>query len=220
MGSAMIQLIVLAGVAVFLILRLRNVLGTREGFEKPSPSKDSAPEIPYRRDFEVIEGGVDRDIGDHVDIKSKTAKALMAMKAAEPEFSVSEFLSGARGAYEMIIMGFESGNMDALKDLLSPDVFDSFSSVVSKREKEGLSVDASFVGVGEMKIKKASFDKNTQEGEVTIRFVAELTSVVKDRAGEIVEGHPTEIKKQRDIWTFARAMGSNDPNWRLVATGE
>ena len=97
MNSSLIQLLVLAGIAVFLILKLRSVLGTREGFEKPTlPVDDARPRV--KRDFEVIEGGPDRDIIDHVADGTDAAKALAAMKMAEPGFSVSEFLSGARGA--------------------------------------------------------------------------------------------------------------------------
>ena len=111
MSSAIIQLLVLAGIAVFLVLRLRNVLGTREGFEKPAVK---APEASRRGrpDLEVIEGGPDRDITDHVEEGSDNAAALGAMKRIEPEFSVSEFLEGARGAYEMILMAFERGEID------------------------------------------------------------------------------------------------------------
>ena len=106
MNSSYLQLIVLAVIAVFLVLKLRSVLGTRDGFEKPPvPLDDARPKS--RRDFEVIEGGPDRDITDHVPDGSPAAKALMAMKSAEPGFSVGTFLTGARSAYEMILMGFE-----------------------------------------------------------------------------------------------------------------
>lgn len=220
MSSAMIQLLVLAGVAFFLIMRLKNVLGTRDGFEgRPQEKPEQGKESPYRRDFEVIEGGVDRDIADHVDVKSTTGKAIAEMKKAEPDFSLSEFLGGARGAYEMILMAFEKGDRDVLRQFLSDDVYASFISVVDAREKEGLNIDATFVGVRELKLKDASFDRMSGEGELKIRFVGELTSVVRDRAGEITEGNPEEIKRQSDTWTFARIMGSKDPNWQLVATG-
>ncbi len=220
MNSAVIQLLVLAGIALFLILRLKNVLGTREGFEKPPQTNGAATgQASARRDFEVIEGGVDHDIADHTDIKGSAGKALAKMKKAEPSFGVTEFLSGARGAYEMILMAFENGDLGTLKQFLSDDVYTSFANVVETRKEEGLKVDASFIGVRELKLTNASFDARTSEGEVTIKFVGELTSVVRDRAGEIVEGNPDEVKRQKDVWTFARIMGSEDPNWQLVATG-
>ncbi|MCE6952294.1 Tim44/TimA family putative adaptor protein [Cereibacter sphaeroides] len=219
MSSSLIQLLVLAGIAVFLIIKLKSVLGTREGFEKPPvPLEDPRPRP--RREFEVIEGGPDRDIIDHVADGSPPAKALAAMKMAEPGFSVSEFLQGARGAYEMIVMAFEKGELDQIRPFLSPEVYESFEAAVQAREAEGLSVEANFVGLREIDIHDATFEREGRIGQIAVRFVGELTSVVRDRAGQIVEGSPTEVKRQRDIWTFERRMGSTDPNWQLVATGE
>lgn len=221
MNAPMIQLLVLAGVAVFLILKLKSVLGTREGFEKP-PEQAPMPETAKekRHTFEVIEGGPDRDITDHVKEGSAAAKALAAMKGAEPSFAVGDFLQGARGAYEMILMGFERGDMDAIKPFISDEVFESFSEGVALREKQGLTIEANFIGVRETTLTKAKFVKTKSRGEVTVKFVGELTSVVRDNAGDIVEDNANEVKRQKDIWTFARSMGSNDPNWKLVATGE
>lgn len=221
MSSAVIQLLVLAGIAIFLILRLKSVLGTREGFEKPPlPMGDAdVPQAP-RRQFDVIEGGPDADIVDHVPDGSPAARALSAMKMAEPEFNVGEFLHGARGAYEMILMAFENGDLDSILPFLSREVYETLAEVVELREKEGLTVHATFVGVRELSLVNATFDRQTQEAEVTVRFVGELSSVVRNSAGEIVEGNPNEIKRQKDVWTFARKMGSDNPNWQLVATGE
>lgn len=220
MSSAVIQLLVLAAIAVFLILRLRSVLGTREGFEKPPlPLPGDGAGRP-RRDFEVIEGGIDADIVDHVKDGSKAAKALAAMKLAEPGFGVGEFLHGARQAYEMILMAFEKGDLDSVLPFLSRDVYESFTAVVEMREREGLTVQASFVGVRELTLVDADFDRETREGEITVRFVGELISVVRDKNGTVVEGDANDIKRQRDVWTFARKMGADDPNWQLVATGE
>lgn len=219
MNSSLIQLLVLAGIAVFLILKLKSVLGTREGFEKPVlPADDERPRI--RKGFEVIEGGPDRDIIDHVPADSAAAKALSAMKGVDPSFNVSEFLGGARGAYEMIFMAFEKGEVERIKPFLSPDVFDSFSEAVAAREVQGLTVEATFIGISELVLQAAEYDKDTREGEITVRFAAELHSVVRNKLGEIVEGNPSEVKRQRDTWSFARTMGSADPNWLLVATGD
>ena len=219
MSNSLIQLLVLAGIAVFLILKLRSVLGTREGFEKPPVPLDEARPKP-RRDFDVIEGGPDRDITDHVADGSPAAKALAGMKMAEPGFSVSSFLSGARGAYEMILMGFEKGEMDKIRPFLAPDVAETFADAIAAREAQGLTVEANFIGLRELALHDASFNRETKEAEVSVRFVGEITSVVRNAAGEVVEGSPTEIKRQRDVWTFARRMGSSDPNWQLVATGD
>jgi predicted lipid-binding transport protein (Tim44 family) len=217
MNSSLLSLLVLAGIAIFLILRLRSVLGTREGFEKtqarPVPSR-SGP----RRDFEVIEGGPDDDITDHVETDSDAAKALAAMKMAEPGFNVREFLQGARGAYEMILMAFERGDVEELRDFLAGDVLETFEVVIRQREEQGLKIDAEFVGIRELALQDATFDRSSGEAEITVRFVGELTSVVRNADGDIIEGDASEIKRQRDVWTFARTMGSDNPNWLLVAT--
>ena len=220
MNSPILQLLVLAGIAVFLILRLKSVLGSREGFEGPPRSQAEPAARDRRQGFEVIEGGPDQDITDHVAEDSDAAAALSDMKRADPSFSVTDFLQGARGAYEMILMSFERGNLDEISPFLSQDVFESFAQVVDAREEQGLSVEAEFAGVREISLVDAAFDSETRTGEVTVRFVGELTSVVRDSTGEIVEGTPGQTKRQRDVWTFERVMASDDPNWRLVATGE
>lgn len=127
MSNEMISLLLLAGIAVFLILRLKNVLGTREGFEKPPlpvPGADNAAK--NRQKFEVIDGGPDRDITDHVKEDSDAAKALGSIKAVEPDMNVAEFLSGARGAYEMILMAFERSEIEEIKPFLADDVYSAF----------------------------------------------------------------------------------------------
>ena len=222
MSNDMIQLLVLAGIAVFLILRLKNVLGTRDGFEKPPLPMPGQNETvnAARRDFEVIEGGPDRDITDNVAEDSPAADALARMKAIEPSFGVSDFLGGAKQAYEMILMAFENGDLDEVVPFLSPDVYETFQEVIDLRKKEGLTVDANFVGVRETSLVDAEFDDKTNLAELTLRFVGELTSVVRDEAGAIVDGNPNEVKRQKDIWTFERVMGADNPNWQLVATGE
>ena len=218
MSSSLIQLLVLAGIAIFLILKLRSVLGNREGFEKPPiPLDELKPRV--KRDFEVIEGGPDRDISDHVADGTNAAKALAAMKAAEPGFSVGTFLGGARSAYEMILMAFEKGELDRIRPFLSDDVEASFAEAIDQREKDGLSVEATFVGMKELALHDATFSRENSMAEISVRFVGEQTYVVRNKAGDIVEGSPKEIKRQRDVWTFARRMGVDDPNWNLVATG-
>jgi predicted lipid-binding transport protein (Tim44 family) len=218
MNSAVIQLLVLAAIAVFLVLRLRNVLGTRDGYEPPVERAVSSPKS--KPHLEVVKGGPDPDIADHVDADSRAGKAFASMKRIEPDFSVSGFQSGASQAYEMILMAFENDDLETLKSFLSPDVYASFSSVVEERQSKGLKVTAHFIGVSELKVADAMFDNANNEAEITMKFVAELTSVVKNAEGEIIEGSSTAIKRQKDIWTFARIMGSDDPNWQLVATGE
>lgn len=219
MDSAVLQLLVLAAVALFLVLRLRSILGTRTGFEPGPEVNTPVPANTPPANLEVIEGGIDRDVADHVDIKSATGKALSKMKIEEPGFSVSEFLGGARQAYEMILMAFEGDDLETLEQFLSDDVFEGFKSVIDDRQAKGLTVNAVFAGVRETKITDATFDAKSKLAEITLQFVGELTSVVKDADGNVVEGDPQKIKRQKDVWTFARHMGVDDPNWELVETG-
>lgn len=216
MNSHMIELLILAGIAVFMVIRLRNALGTREGFEveKETPAEKT------RQEFEVIEGGLDRDIADNADPDSPSGKALRKMKGLEPHFSVTEFLGGARGAYEMILMSFEKGQMDDIKPFLADDVADAFQSVVDARADQGLTVEAEFIGVRETSLVDAEFDEATNTATIDVKFIGELTSAVRNENGEIIEGDTTTIKRQKDIWTFTRVMGTDDPNWILTATGE
>ncbi len=217
MASGGLQLLILAAAAVFMIIRLYSVLGTRDGFEG-TPEKSSGRSV---KKFDVIEGGgADADISDHTDPDSPTGQALLTMKKIEPNFSVSEFLAGSRQAFEMIVMAFETGDQEFLEQYLAPDIFESFSGAITAREDQGLTVEAKFIGVREISLKSADFNEIEKEGEITIRFVGELTSVVKDADGKTVEGSPDVIKKQTAVWTFARLMGTNNPDWLLVATDE
>ena len=216
MNSPLIQLLVLAAIAVFLILRLKNVLGTREGFEKPP-----VPAVPNKRSgpaFEVIEGGPDLDITDHFDEGTAQARALAEMKRIEPSFNVTDFLAGARGAYEMIVMGYERGELDGIESFLSEEIYESFVDGVAAREDQGLTIEANFIGVREMNLENVTLDPDTKEAEMTLKFVAELTQAVRNSEGEIIEGSLTVAKKQKDTWVFSRHMGSDDPNWFLVST--
>lgn len=218
MSSAVLQLVVLAAIAIFLILRLRSVLGSREGFEKPpldAPAQRRTPE----RDFTVVEDTLDPDIADHLPEDSRAADAVAQMKAVEPDFSLGGFLQGARGAYEMILMAYERGDLSEIEPFLAPEVRDSFGAAIAARQGEGLTVEAEFVGLRDVGVLDAGFDPRSGEAEIKVRFTGELTSVVRNVSGAIVEGSTSEIRRQRDVWTFARRMGSDDPNWLLVATG-
>jgi predicted lipid-binding transport protein (Tim44 family) len=220
MGSQMIQIIILAAIALFLILRLRNVLGTREGYEKPREMPGPGPVRRRDRSFEVIEGGsADPDIADVTDPASDTGKALAEMKRVDPNFNVADFAHGARAAYEMIVMAYENGDLETLRPYLSPEVYESFAAAINARGAKGLSVEASFAGIREVKLMDARFDPATSEADITMRFVGELTSVVRDPEGRIVEGAPHELKQQKDVWTFTRDMRSDNPNWQLTGTG-
>ena len=217
--NTLLPILVLLGIVVFLVLRLRSILGTRDGFE-PHRGPKPVPTGDVTQPFATVDKGEDRDVTDHVEEGSLAAKALFAMKRVEPSFSVSEFLGGARGAYEMILMAFEKGEIADLQPYLSEEVFETFNEVVESRMEQGLEIDADFVGVREMALADARFDEDTKTAEVTVRFVGELTYQVTNAEGEVLEGGSGSIKRQKDRWTFSRVMGANDPNWQLVATDE
>ena len=217
MNPMTIEILVLAGIAVFLVLRLRSVLGTREGFEKPRANDSPPDKVP---ELTVIEGGPDADIIDNVPADSHLADKLVAIKNVDSDFSVTEFLTGARGAYEMILMAFERGEMEDIRALLSPEVAETFDDVIKNRKAQGLTIEAEFVGIRELKLSNVFFDKATDVADISVFLTSELISVVKNAEGEVIEGDAKQIKRQKDIWTFSKDMGLQNPNWQLVATGE
>lgn len=220
MNSPIIQLLVLVGIAIFLILRLRSVLGTREGFEKPPEAKPVEPAGRSARKLEVIEGGPDRDIIDNVPEGSPAATALAAMKRVEPAFRAHDFLIGARAAYEAILMAYENGKLDEVRPWLADDVAAALSDAIAAREAQGHKVEAHFGGISSLRLRDVEFDSTTREADLTVAFVGEMTRVVRDAEGNVIEGSTGELRRQRDVWTFSRKMGSDNPNWLLVATGE
>ena len=117
-------------------------------------------------------------------------------------------------------MAFERGDLASVLPFISEDIYEAFSTVVDEREKKGYTVEATFVGISDLALKDATFDADTKEAEVTVRFTGEMNYQVRDAGGDVIEGNANEVKRQKDVWTFARDMGADDPNWRLVATGE
>ena len=216
MTNPMLQLIVLAAIAVFLVLRLRGVLGSRDGFEPPRvPDAQPARRVPAEPDGGM---GDEDDVTDHVEAGSPAARALSAMRQADTTFSVGPFLSGARQAYEMILTAFERGDLTDVRAFLSPAVAQAFDGAIAARNDRGLTAEVQYLGTRETALDAASFDPDTRMGEVSVRFVGELIVAHKDASGAVVEGDARAARKQRDVWTFARRMGDPDPNWQLVAT--
>ncbi len=218
--ARMLQIFILAAVAIFLFWRLRAVLGSREGFEKTlNDLKDTSDVIsaPSVVD-EDNKNSLDDDIFDYVEESSKSAEVFKKMKEFDKDFSVNKFVSGAKMAYEIILMAFEKGDEKKLKNLLENKVFESFKSVIDKRKKDGFTVDAKFIGMRDIRIIDVSFSPKTKIADVTLSFKSEITTVVKDSKGTIVEGHPDEIKKQKDIWVFTKNLSEKSPIWLLKST--
>jgi predicted lipid-binding transport protein (Tim44 family) len=217
----MIELLILFAIAAFVLFRLKSVIGTRTGYEAPPDfqSRDQGVEPLRPSPVEDPDEGEDMaGLGRPVPESAKPA--LAAMRVAEPDFSLATFLDGARGAYEMILMAYEAGDRETLRDLLDDDVYDAFEGVIAEREASGLKVEARFIGVRDLRLEAAAFDPATSEGDLTLRFVGELITAVHDSEGRVVEGDPNEVRRQTDVWTFSRRMGARNPNWLLSATGE
>ncbi|MBI4725476.1 MAG: Tim44 domain-containing protein [Rhodomicrobium sp.] len=224
--------ILLLAVAVVIFLRLRSVLGRRTGNERPRldpyAARDAA--TPNERDNNVITlpradtrapaaeapgSSIDERIGS-LPPESRALEPLRAIAAADPKFETDAFLKGAKAAYETIVTAYAHGDRDTLRNLLAPEVYDSFSSIINEREARGEMAEFSFVGIASASIIDASLEGRM--AHVTVRFVSELVTAVRDRAGNVVEGDLKAVRQVTDVWTYARDVKSPNPNWRLVAT--
>jgi len=210
--GGMVTLLILAAVTVFLVFKLKDVLGTKTGQEKP-------PLAARRQTPEHAPAPVEVVNTPPLDDNDPKSAVYAKMQAVEPDFSPTVFANGARQAYEMLLMAFENGDKATLQKFLSPDVYQGFAQVIDERADQGLTVDARFVGLRESDIVGARFDEDDQVAEIDMKFVGEIVTVVRDKEHRIVEGDPNEIRREYDQWTFGRKMGSSDPNWLLIATG-
>ena len=216
----MLQIFILAAVAIFLFWRLRAVLGSRDGFEKNIKDTKASKRVIKSSDIieEPSKAGPDDDIFDYVEENSKSAGAFKKMKGFDSDFSVNKFVSGAKMAYEIIIMAFENGDIEKLGTLLEQKVLKSFKTVIQKRKKDGLVIEAKFIGMRDIRIIDASFSEKTKIADITLSFKSEISTVVKDAEGSVVEGHPDEIKKQKDTWVFTKDLSKKSPIWLLKST--
>ena len=232
MSGAMIEIIILAAVAGFLFLRLREVLGRRTGHENPTdwghldPSRAERHEagtdtvIPFPGAEQPDPATVHADIAAVTELDGPIGATLVEAKDLEPDFDAQRFLEGSRAAYEMILMGFEAGDKTTLRPLLADDVFESFESVIDQRATESLSVDARFVGLRSSKIEEARLHAESRQLQIDVRFDAEMIVAVRNAEGEIVDGDPTAVRRMNDLWTFQRQLGDPNPGWLLVETGD
>jgi len=230
--------IIIIGVAIVVLLRLRSVLGTRTGNERPpmdrvrprsqeqgnndeevvvplrAPKSQEAEEEEHERHQRKFEAELDRYVGDDKEVR----EGLTAIAEADPSFMPKGFLDGASQAYEMIVTAYAQGDRKTLKELLDKEVYDSFESAIAEREAKGQSVEFTFVGLPNIQITEAEVEKRT--ASVTIRFDAEVVSATYDREKNLVEGHAENVITISDEWTFARSTRARDPNWKLVATNQ
>ena len=215
----MLQIVILAAVALFLFWRLRAVLGSREGYEKTLETiQTQTGKSKTVTNLSSPEETSDNDITDYVEENSENAKTLKIIKEKNKDFTVQKFVSGAKNAYEIILMAFENSDLKTLKPLLEKPVYDRFESVLVARKKKKLSVEANFIGVRDIRITNVFFDKKLNKADITLTFKSELTTVVKDKSGKVVEGDSSDIKKQKDVWTFSKLLSNNKPIWFLKTT--
>jgi predicted lipid-binding transport protein (Tim44 family) len=229
-----IYTIIFLALAVFIFARLRSVLGQRTGRERPPYDPFTRPEAgkPVTADNVVpiankgADNAADRTIeataekpdrwAGIAEAGTPVAAGLDAIARAEPGFNVRHFLAGAKGAYEMIVTAFASGDRKTLKNLLARDVFDNFAKAIGERESRGETTESRFVAIEKADITHAEVRASMMQ--ITVRFLSQIVTTTKNKAGEPVEGSPNGMTDITDVWTFARTAGANDPNWKLVAT--
>lgn len=227
--------LLLLAVALVVFWRLRSVLGTRTGNER-SPldpvetnkaDAQKAPEpagtvirFPQNDDSEPRRGlepePVQPPWAGFAPLGSELAATLEKLVASDTGFTPRSFVEGAKAAYEMVIESFAKGDKDTLRNLLSKEVFDGFSTAIDQREAAGQRVEQRFVGINKATIQSASLVGN--KANVTLQFVSELISATYAKSGELVDGDPKLIREVTDVWTFERDVTSRNPNWKLIAT--
>ena len=190
-----LDIILLAIIAGFIILRLRGILGRRTGYEK--------------KDF--------RDLFGKKVSQSGSEKKVVNLNSDKLDNAAKEqFIKGAKKAYEMIITSFAKGDKKALKPLLNKKIFQNFSDEIDYRKKENLKSELTFVGVKSAEIK--NFEKKDNNYTFTVNFVSEIITCKKDKNNNVIEGNPDIIKTVKDVWKFSKNMWSGNPNWYLVET--
>lgn len=215
-GFQFFDIILFAMVAVFLVLRLRGVLGRRTGTEqrrdpfRREPEQQKAPNGAQEAPGRVIE------LPRRGDAAPAGDAGLAQISIADRSFSAEGFLAGARAAFEMIVTAFSGGDKDKLKGLLSDEVFDNFARVIDGRATRGETLETKLVAIRSAAITGA--EMRGQTAFVTVTFVSEQINVTRDKEGRIVDGEPGRAEDVTDVWTFARNTRSRDPNWALVET--
>ena len=194
------DIIFLAVVAGVVLLRLRSVLGKRTGSEKKDPNLYS----------------YDQPSAQPTEIKKSLKNIKYSSNSPTDWFNNDDFVNGAKGAYEMIVTNFENGNTKELKPLLEDSVFISFSDVIEKRKQNGEQVEFSFIGIESAEI--IYKDLNSSPMEVTVRFISEMITCIKNNKDEIVSGSLNQVQKITDVWTFAKHKNKKTNNWLLLAT--
>src|SRR5436190_2558679 len=228
-----IYTIIFLALAVFIFLRLRSVLGQRTGRERPpydpysardavrGATNDKVVKLPGRPATEAAQRPLDtaepaerwKGIAEP---GTAVAGGLDTVAREDKTFDAKHFVTGARAAYEMIVLAYAQGDRRALKNLLSREVYEGFEAAIRERETKGETVETKFVAIDKSDITGAEL--RGRMAQVTLRFVSQLISVTRDKSGNVIEGNAEKVTDVTDVWTFARDLSSRDPNWKLVAT--
>ena len=206
-------LLFFAGVAAFVIFRLISVMGTRTGHEQ-GQDLEAIQRAAHASDARVendVSAAEERPVSKPV---SANAKVL---READAAFDEAAFLSGARGAYEMIIEAYAAGDLKSIRSFISDSVYQAFKSAVAAREAADHKADLKFVGIEQASITDSAVESGSMRA--VIEFASNQVRVTRDKDGNVVDGDPVRIDLVKDLWTFSRKRSSNDPNWTLVATG-
>jgi predicted lipid-binding transport protein (Tim44 family) len=234
-GFQFLDILFFGAIAVFLVFRLRSVLGKRMGHEQKDARRyadyrlnpDKAGDKPAndtKRDDDKIIALPDRTANGDRGAKPEAAASavgpveagLARIKAVDPDFSKDGFLAGAKAAFEMIVTAYAAGDVATLRPLLSNEVFERFKSAIDQRRKAGETLSTTLVGIKSAEIIEAGLQDRI--ASVTVKFVSEQVNVTTDAGGKVVDGDASQVTTVTDIWTFARNTRARDPNWSLVAT--
>ncbi|MEE9544230.1 MAG: Tim44/TimA family putative adaptor protein [Rhodospirillales bacterium] len=224
-----IDIIFFVMIAAFLVLRLRSVLGRRDGHEgrprdlfkgRESLENDVAGDQSDDNVVPLSDLTGDDDDADVLSTDSEAddflAAGIRRVKDADPGFNTKEFLSGAKAAFEIILGFYASGKVDSLKPLLNADVFDNFTQAIKDREQSGQTLDDTLIRIKSADIVEAFIEDRT--ALITVKFISEQINTLRDQNEAVIEGDPNTINEVTDFWTFSHDPSSRNPNWILVAT--
>ena len=215
----MAVIVILALVALFIGLRLYSVLGERTGHEQQPILNPADPDarVEPRMSQPSAPQPISADSGDMAFLPT-AGPGVRALLAADSTFDVARFLEGAKAAYRMILESFWKGELDAVRGHVDDHVFETFSSAVEQRKKDGLTLDNRLVAIDQAVISEASVDRAV--AIVTVRFEADIAAVTRNAEGQVVAGSLSDAVQTRDLWSFRRDISSRDPNWVLIETDE
>lgn len=223
-GGFPVELILVAMVAAFLVLRLRSVLGRRTGFERPPQPEGRTTNFDPRGATRPADGPAAEALPPATssrtsrilpDPRTPPGQALARIAQVDRSFDPNAFLDGAQAAFGMIVTAFASGDRQTLRALLSDDTYAGFEQAITAREQAGERQRTELRAFNEIAIEAA--DLRGTIADITVRFVTDQVNMITGRNGEIVSGSDA-ITELTDIWTFQRDLTSADPTWRLVAT--